>query len=382
MRFIFSHSALREGWDNPNVFVMGMLKKSDNTISRRQEIGRGLRLAVDQHGERMDNPVTVHDINELTVVTDESYTDFVAGLQKEIAESLSARPRKAKVEFFEGKVLEVPTTGEKLTISNDQAKQLQHWLTVNEFIDYDQQITDKWRNRADIDIPPLPAGLEPFHYQVAELVDSLILDIPQPTDGRKPKRIPLNEANFAKKEFQELWGRINHKAVYQVEFDSTELIAKCVTRSTANCRWRHCSTSFRPASKLTQLEADDLAKGEGFTVSETTTTHGDRDGVIAGQLRPARRDHREDPAHPAHRGRDPAGCSARHVREVPAEPRAVHHRGGADHQRAEGHGDRRAPDLRHARRSSTTRRSSRRTRPSRTSPRLVRSSTSTSTTTS
>ena len=79
VRFIFSHSALREGWDNPNVFVMGMLKKSDNTISRRQEIGRGLRLAVDQHGERMDNPVTVHDINELTVVTDESYTDFVAG---------------------------------------------------------------------------------------------------------------------------------------------------------------------------------------------------------------------------------------------------------------------------------------------------------------
>ena len=79
VRFIFSHSALREGWDNPNVFTMGMLKKSDNTVSRRQEIGRGLRLAVNQQGERMDNPVTVHDINELTVVTDESYTDFVAG---------------------------------------------------------------------------------------------------------------------------------------------------------------------------------------------------------------------------------------------------------------------------------------------------------------
>ncbi len=105
MRFIFSHSALREGWDNPNVFVMGMLKKSDNTISRRQEIGRGLRLAVDQHGERMDNPVTVHDINELTVVTDESYTDFVAGLQKEIAESLAARPRKASVKYFTGKTI-------------------------------------------------------------------------------------------------------------------------------------------------------------------------------------------------------------------------------------------------------------------------------------
>jgi type III restriction enzyme len=95
VRFVFSHSALREGWDNPNVFVMGMLKKSDNTVSRRQEIGRGLRLAVDQRGERVDDPVTVHDINELTVVTDESYTDFVAGLQREIGESLAGRPRTA-----------------------------------------------------------------------------------------------------------------------------------------------------------------------------------------------------------------------------------------------------------------------------------------------
>ena len=84
MRFIFSHSALREGWDNPNVFVIGMLKHSDNTISRRQEVGRGLRLSVNQNGERMDDPATVHEINVLTVVASESYKDFVAGLQKEI----------------------------------------------------------------------------------------------------------------------------------------------------------------------------------------------------------------------------------------------------------------------------------------------------------
>jgi type III restriction enzyme len=92
VRFIFSHSALREGWDNPNVFVLGMLKKSDNTVSRRQEIGRGLRLSVDQHGERADDPLTVHSINELTVVTDESYTAFVEGLQRELGDSLGDRP--------------------------------------------------------------------------------------------------------------------------------------------------------------------------------------------------------------------------------------------------------------------------------------------------
>ncbi|GAA1583720.1 DEAD/DEAH box helicase family protein [Actinoplanes couchii] len=83
VRFVFSHSALREGWDNPNVFVMGLLKRGDVGISRRQEIGRGLRLAVDQHGERLDDPATVHEINELTVVTDESYASFVEGLQRE-----------------------------------------------------------------------------------------------------------------------------------------------------------------------------------------------------------------------------------------------------------------------------------------------------------
>src|SRR5262249_27797850 len=94
-RFIFSHSALREGWDNPNVFVMGLLKRSDSTVSRRQEIGRGLRLCVNAHGDRVDDPATVHQVNQLTVVTDESYTDFVAGLQRELGEPPEAGPRAA-----------------------------------------------------------------------------------------------------------------------------------------------------------------------------------------------------------------------------------------------------------------------------------------------
>ncbi|MCP4306934.1 MAG: DEAD/DEAH box helicase family protein [bacterium] len=272
VRFIFSHSALREGWDNPNVFAMGMLKKSDNTVSRRQEIGRGLRIAVDQHGERMDNPVTVHDINELTVVTDESYTDFVAGLQKEIAESLSARPRKATPEFFAGMVLDVPDgSGEQVAITTDQAEQLQHWLTVNGFIDYEQHLTDKWLDRANIDLPELPGGLDQFHYQVAELIDSLHLDIPLPDDGRKPKRIPLNQANFAKKEFQELWDRINHKAVYQVEFDSAELVLKCIGALDRLLHVTPLQYIVQAGEQNAALEADDLAKGEAFAVSETTT---------------------------------------------------------------------------------------------------------------
>ena len=105
VRFIFSHSALREGWDNPNVFVICTLKHSDNTISRRQEVGRGMRLSVNQDGDRMDDPATVHQINVLTVVASESYKDFVTGLQRDISAGLSARPLKADEAYFTGKVL-------------------------------------------------------------------------------------------------------------------------------------------------------------------------------------------------------------------------------------------------------------------------------------
>lgn len=279
VRFIWSHSALREGWDNPNVFVMGMLKKSDNTTTRRQEIGRGLRLSVDQHGERMDNAVTVHDINELTVVTDESYTDFVTALQKEIVDSLSARPRKATPEFFAGKIVENPTTGEKVAITDDQAKQLQFWLTTNGFIDYEQHLTDKWFDRADVEMPPMPAGLDEYHYQVAELIDSLHLDIPAPTDGRKPKKIPLNETNFHKREFQELWGRINHKAVYQVDFDSAELINHCIQRLDDALHVTVMQYVVQKGVQLATLEADHLESGEGFKV---TTTKVEESALSAG----------------------------------------------------------------------------------------------------
>lgn len=273
VRFIWSHSALREGWDNPNVFVMGMLKKSDNTTTRRQEIGRGLRLSVDQHGERMDNPVTVHDINELTVVTDESYTEFVTALQKEIVESLSARPRKATAEFFAGRTVEHPSTGEKVAITLDQARQLQHWLTVNGFVDYEQHLTAKWDARAEPEMPPMPAGLEEFHYQVAELIDSLRLDVPQPIDGRKPKKIPFNEANFRKREFQELWGRINHKAVYQVEFDSNELIANCIRVLDTSLNVTVMQYLVESGKQVVGLEVEQLQAGTGFKVSETKVEH-------------------------------------------------------------------------------------------------------------
>lgn len=274
VRFIWSHSALREGWDNPNVFVMGMLKKSDNTTTRRQEIGRGLRLSVDQHGERMDNPVTVHDINELTVVTDESYTDFVTALQKEIIESLSARPRKATVDYFTGKQITL-ADGSTSVIEKALAQALYNHLIRHDYIDDDGFVTPAFKDaRADGTLAtPTSEALKPVIDFVWPLVDALYLDVPKPTDGRKPKKIPFNEANFKKREFQELWGRINHKAVYQVEFDSAELIRNCVRVLDTSLNVTVMQYLVEAGKQVVGLEVEQLEAGTGFKVSETKVEH-------------------------------------------------------------------------------------------------------------
>lgn len=271
VRFIFSHSALREGWDNPNVFVMGMLKKSDNTVSRRQEIGRGLRLAVNQLGERVDDPATVHDINELAVVTDESYTDFVTGLQREINESLSARPRKASVKFFTGKTF--TTASGDSVVEEDLAQALYKYLVKHDFLNEDDTVSESYKTAREAGLLPAPTAtvLTPVIDQVLPLVDVLYLGTHHlPDDARKPKKVPLNEANFAKKEFQALWKRINRRAVYQVDFDSGELITKCVTALDAHLKVNALQYVVQAGEQRDDLDADDLAAGTGFTVSSTT----------------------------------------------------------------------------------------------------------------
>ena len=274
VRFIWSHSALREGWDNPNVFVMGMLKKSDNTTTRRQEIGRGLRLSVDQHGERMDNPVTVHDINELTVVTDESYTEFVTALQKEIVESLSARPRKASVDYFVGKHIKL-ADGSTSVLEKSVAQALYNHLIRHDYIDDDGLVTQVYKDaRTDGTLAaPTAEALKLIIDFVWPLVDALYLDVPTPTDGRKPKKIPLNEANFKKREFQELWGRINHKAIYRVEFDSAELIANCIKTLDKSLNVTVMQYLVESGKQVVGLEVEQLEAGTGFKVSETKIEH-------------------------------------------------------------------------------------------------------------
>lgn len=231
-RFIFSHSALREGWDNPNVFQICTLKHSDNQTAKRQEVGRGLRLCVDQDGNRMDKEAlgdTVHNVNMLTVIASESYKNFVSDLQSDIKAELYDRPSKATIEYFEGKTVTVD--GESVIIDKTQAKIIYKYLAKNDYIDNDDNVTDEYRNdRSNNSLAPVPDEIKDIESGVHKLVqaifdDSVLNDMIN--DGRETKvrDNPLND-NFSKKEFQTLWGYINHKYAYTVSFDSDELIQK------------------------------------------------------------------------------------------------------------------------------------------------------------
>lgn len=271
VRFIFSHSALREGWDNPNVFVMCMLKHSDNTISRRQEVGRGLRLSVNQLGDRMDHAATVHDINVLTVVASESYKDFVANLQREISDALSARPRKADEAYFTGKVISTETG--TLEITPIMAKQIYKYLLKNDYTDDVDQVAETYHAaKASGTLAALPPELAPHAEHIFGLIDSVFSEsqLPNVGDDRKPKTNPLN-ANFEKREFKELWNRINRKAVYRVAFDSNELIRNSIRVLDKELRVTPLLYTIQGGEQVGEATYNQVKAGQGFELRENAT---------------------------------------------------------------------------------------------------------------
>jgi len=271
-RFIFSHSALREGWDNPNVFVICTLKHSDNTVSRRQEVGRGLRLCVNQQGERMDAPATVHDINLLTVVASESYKDFVTALQKDMSESLSSRPRKADEAYFSGKVLK--TADGEVIITPQMAKQIYKYLLKNDYTDDSDRISNAYHQAKQAGtLAELPAELKGHAEQVFALVDSVFSEkqLPDVGDDRKAKQLTPND-NFNKQEFKALWNRINHKATYTVDFDSAELVSKAIeaiNHKDGGLRVTPLQYTIQRGEQSDQISFDEMKAGDGFRVAET-----------------------------------------------------------------------------------------------------------------
>jgi len=272
-RFIFSHSALREGWDNPNVFVICTLKHSDNTISRRQEVGRGLRIAVNQFGERQDNPATVHQTNVLTVVASESYKDFVTALQSDISDSLSERPRIADEAYFIGKILSV--NGENIEVTPQLAKQIYKYLLKNDYTDDNDNIAQEYHEAVKNNtIALLPEVLQPYKDQVFQLIDSVYSDakLPQIENDRGSKTNPLN-ANFDKKEFKELWNRINRKAVYGVNFDSSELTDKCIHTLNSELNVKPLKYTIQIGEQNSDISYDQIKSGDGFVLKDSSTLY-------------------------------------------------------------------------------------------------------------
>lgn len=236
-RFIFSHSALREGWDNPNVFQICTLKQGQSTTMKRQEVGRGLRLAVDKDGTRMDantlGKSEVHKINKLTVVASESYKEFVEDLQKEIKENLTDRPRSASAEYFEGKNIKID--GQNHEITKEEAKIIYLYLAKNDYVSSDgkDRITDKYHEDLENkQLAPLPESLVNARDGIEKLIqsvfdDKVLDDMLDDANKTKVFENKLND-NFYKKEFQDLWSKINHKYTYTVSFNSDELVEKAV----------------------------------------------------------------------------------------------------------------------------------------------------------
>ena len=232
-RFIFSHSALREGWDNPNVFQICTLRHSNSATAKRQEVGRGLRICVDKNGVRMDKDLLgedVHNVNKLTVIANESYADFTSALQKETREVLRERAAKATVGYFCGKIIKV---GEEIhTISELEASRIVIYLEDNGYIDENKNITAEYREAtSNGTIAELPQKLQPIADGVIRLINSIFdpkaLDEMVVEEKTTTPENKLND-NFDKAEFQALWKEINHQYVYTVSYNSDELVEKAI----------------------------------------------------------------------------------------------------------------------------------------------------------
>ena len=334
-RFIFSHSALREGWDNPNVFVICTLKHSDNTISRRQEVGRGLRISVNQRGERQDNPETVHDTNVLTVVASESYEQFVTALQKDISETLSERPRVANAEYFTGETLR--TSSGDIKVTREMAEKIEFYLIQNWYVDYEKNIEQRYHDAVEDDgLAELPEELQPYREQIFQLIGSVYSDaqLPQVENDRGVKTNPLN-ANFKKKEFRELWDRINHKAVYNVYFDSEELIKKCVKALETELRVTPLQYTVQSGEQTEQIGYGQMQSGESFEAVKSSIEVQCQFSPLSGQIRSDRQSGWQCPTDQKDRCRNSVWNQGKCFCQIQNQPGKLHLRSNTPNSGAE-----------------------------------------------
>ena len=275
VRFIFSHSALREGWDNPNVFQICTLKQSSSEVRKRQEVGRGLRLCVNQDGERMDANVLGNDvqsINVLTVIASESYDSFAKGLQTELADAVAGRPVAVTADLFKGKVI-VDARGNEQVVDGDTAQAIYFDLIVNGYIDKKGVLTDKYyADKAN--------GAIQVAEEVADSRDSVIniLDsvydsrAMQPENARdKNVELQVDPDKLAMPEFKALWKRISPKSVYVVDFDTDELVNKAIASINNNLHVPKIFFKVETGAMDEIKSKGSLLDGSAFSKSKSST---------------------------------------------------------------------------------------------------------------
>lgn len=280
-RFIFSHSALREGWDNPNVFQICTLKQSDSSVSKRQEIGRGLRICRDsyiytlQDRQQTRSDAMFHKINKLTVIATDSYKDFVSAFQSEMLDVIKDKPTQANQHYFVGKLL-YDDKDNKAEVSNVMAREIYFYLAQNRYIDSSNHVTEAYRaDVANEKLPPLPEGLERYTESIHRLVQSVYdprMLKGMIADGNAPryKEIKPN-SNFEKAEFQKLWSKINHKYAYQVDFDSKELVDKTIVAINEQLRVSELVYTVTWSEQRREMDSEQLKKKDTFFGEKTRT---------------------------------------------------------------------------------------------------------------
>ena len=274
VRFIFSHSALREGWDNPNVFQICTLKQSTSEVRKRQEVGRGLRLCVNEDGDRMDFNVLgneVHNINVLTVIASESYDSFAKGLQSEIAEAVAYRPKTVTADLFKGREIS-DNQGNTQIIDDDTAQAIYEDMIANGYIKRGQ-LTDKYYEDKANHAVQVAEEVADSIVSVIEIIDSIYDEkAAMPEDARKNNvELKVDESKLAMPEFQALWNKINAKSVYAVDFESEELVQKAIDALNAKLRVQRIFYRIETGAMEQISSKEALEKGESMKKNESAT---------------------------------------------------------------------------------------------------------------
>ena len=281
VRFIFSHSALREGWDNPNVFQICTLKQSGSSVRKRQEVGRGLRLCVNQDGERMDENVLgddVHAVNMLTVIANESYDSFARGLQSELAEAVANRPNAVTAELFKGRTL-VDKDGNEQVVDGTLAQAIHYDLIVNGYVDRKGALTDKYhadKANGAIQVAEEVAGCRDAILAILDSVyDARVLRPENAFD--KNVELKVDSDKLALPEFQALWRRICPKSAYVVDFDTDELVRNAIAALNRGLRVPKVFFKVEGGEQKEEIRSrEELDEGRAFTKTKTTVYGGGR----------------------------------------------------------------------------------------------------------